>query len=186
LKTDGDTYRIHFFLWLLSKNKLLTRDNLDKKKRKVEDKTCLFCEELESVHHLFFECVVAKQSWSVVSVVVGFQIGADFESMAKCWLCNTKFSVVNMLSSAVCWSIWRLRNMLCFQGVACGYTWPTGHAGPGRPSPSLAGLVPSVAWLGTAQNKNGSCCADPSGLRRSPGTAWSPLSGLCRAKSKSG
>jgi hypothetical protein len=52
--------RVHFFLWLLSKNKLLTRDNLNKRKE-VEDKTCLFCEEQESVHHLFYGCVVASQ-----------------------------------------------------------------------------------------------------------------------------
>jgi hypothetical protein len=34
--------RVQYFLWLLSKNKLLTRDNLSKR-RKVEDPTCLFC-----------------------------------------------------------------------------------------------------------------------------------------------
>jgi hypothetical protein len=50
---------VHFFLWLLSKNKLLTRDNLDKR-RKLEDRTCLFCKGQEFVHHLFFDCVVAK------------------------------------------------------------------------------------------------------------------------------
>jgi hypothetical protein len=33
--------------------------------------------------------------------VVGFHIGSDFESMAKCWLCNKKFRIVNMISSAV-------------------------------------------------------------------------------------
>jgi hypothetical protein len=58
--------RGHFFLCLLSKNKLLTRDNLDKR-RELDDKTSLFCEEQESVHHLFFDCVVAKQVWLVVS-----------------------------------------------------------------------------------------------------------------------
>jgi hypothetical protein len=36
--------RIHFFLWLMSKNKILTRDNLEKRRR-VEDLTCLFCAE---------------------------------------------------------------------------------------------------------------------------------------------
>jgi hypothetical protein len=55
-----------------------------------------------------------------VSEVVGFQIGSDFESVAKSWLCNTKFGVVNMLSSAVCWSLWKLRNLICFQGVTWG------------------------------------------------------------------
>jgi hypothetical protein len=42
--------RIHFFLWLVSKNKLLTRDNLGKR-RKVDDPSCLFCSETEIVHH---------------------------------------------------------------------------------------------------------------------------------------
>lgn len=46
--------RIQIFLWLLSKNKALTRDNLAKR-REVTDKTCLFCNEAESVMHLFFD-----------------------------------------------------------------------------------------------------------------------------------
>jgi hypothetical protein len=50
--------RIHIFLWLLSNNKILTRDNLGKRK-KIDDLTCLFCFELKSVNHLFFECCVA-------------------------------------------------------------------------------------------------------------------------------
>jgi hypothetical protein len=51
--------RVQYFVWLLSKNRLLTRDNLGKR-RKVNDSTCLFCAEQESIQHLFFECVVAK------------------------------------------------------------------------------------------------------------------------------
>jgi hypothetical protein len=53
--------RIHIFLWFLANNNTLTRDNLNKRFH-VEDRTCLFCSELESVDHLFFKCVVAKQS----------------------------------------------------------------------------------------------------------------------------
>jgi hypothetical protein len=44
--------RVHFFLWLLINNKNLTRDNLAKRQH-VDTKACLFCEELESYHHLF-------------------------------------------------------------------------------------------------------------------------------------
>ena len=44
--------RIQIFLWLLVKNKPLTRDNLQKRQH-VEDVTCLFCGESESVDHLF-------------------------------------------------------------------------------------------------------------------------------------
>ena len=39
--------RVQIFLWLVSKNKILTRDNLAKR-REVSDKTCLFCNEPES------------------------------------------------------------------------------------------------------------------------------------------
>lgn len=34
--------RVHFFLWLLTQNKVLTRDNVSKRKQ-IEDKNCLFC-----------------------------------------------------------------------------------------------------------------------------------------------
>jgi hypothetical protein len=47
--------RIHIFLWLLSDNKTLTRTNLAKRKY-LDDQSCLFCSENETVHHLFFDC----------------------------------------------------------------------------------------------------------------------------------
>jgi hypothetical protein len=100
--------RVHFFLWL-------TRDNLGTR-RKAEDSSCIFCSE-ESIHHLFFDCVVAKKAWELVPHVTGVRIGVNFESLAGFWLCNKKFGVTNMISSAVCWSLWKLRNCLCFQGV---------------------------------------------------------------------
>jgi hypothetical protein len=36
-----------YFLWLFTNNKIITRDNLAKRK-KVDDMTCLFCNEQES------------------------------------------------------------------------------------------------------------------------------------------
>jgi hypothetical protein len=47
--------RVYFFLCLLSKNKLLTRDNLENMRR-IDDKTCLFCSEEKTVNHLFLVC----------------------------------------------------------------------------------------------------------------------------------
>ena len=40
--------RVQFFLWLLANNKLLTRDNLAKRKE-VSDPTCMFCNDRESI-----------------------------------------------------------------------------------------------------------------------------------------
>jgi hypothetical protein len=51
----------------------------------------------------------------LVSNVCGVELGSDFESMAKLWLCNKWFGVVNMASAAVCWGIWKLQNLLCYR-----------------------------------------------------------------------
>jgi hypothetical protein len=99
---------VFFFLWLVSKNKVLIHDNLEKR-RVVEDTSCLFYSEKESVH-LLFECVVAKSAWEVVNEATGCRVGADYESIEKLWLYNKKFGNVNMVIAAVCWSVWKLRN----------------------------------------------------------------------------
>jgi hypothetical protein len=104
--------RIHIFLWLLSKNKILTRDNLVKRK-KIDDLTCLFCSELESAKH-FFECCVAHNIWGTISEMLGFQVGMDFESMAKLWLNDKKCRYVNIATDVVLWCLWKIRNNICF------------------------------------------------------------------------
>jgi hypothetical protein len=45
--------RLYIFLWLLANNKILTKENLPKR-RKVENISCLFCNENETSGHLFF------------------------------------------------------------------------------------------------------------------------------------
>jgi len=55
----------------------LTRDNLSIRK-KLDDMTCLFCSENESVQHLFFECVVAKQMWVYLSEACDRDVGQGF------------------------------------------------------------------------------------------------------------
>ena len=82
--------RIHIFLWLLTNNKTLTRNNLAKR-QKVEDLSCLFCSEPETVQHLFFDCCVARVSWDHLSEVLGTQIWTDFESVARWWVSEKKF-----------------------------------------------------------------------------------------------
>jgi hypothetical protein len=77
--------RLHIFLWLLANNKTLTRDNLTNR-RKVEDMSCVFCSEPETVAHLFFDCCVARAFWEIISAVIGRQVGSDFESVAQLWL----------------------------------------------------------------------------------------------------
>jgi hypothetical protein len=44
----------------------------------------------ETIHHLFFDCVIARRAWELVSEALGVQTGKDFESVAKLWICNKK------------------------------------------------------------------------------------------------
>jgi hypothetical protein len=107
--------RIHVFLSLLANNKTLTRDNLAKR-RNVDDKSCLFCSENETVMHLFYECCVARNLWEIVAEITGLPLVTDFESMAKWWIRSKKYNQVNVFYAAVLWAVWKLRNKLCFQG----------------------------------------------------------------------
>lgn len=95
--------RVQVFLWLLSKNKLLTRDNLAKR-RKVSDKSCLFCSDPESINHIFFECCVVNSIWSFFSDLFNVQLVGGFECVAKWWLSRKKYLVLNMCTSAVMWA----------------------------------------------------------------------------------
>ena len=78
-----------FFLWLLSSNRLLTRDNLAKR-REVSDPTCLFCDEQESISHLFFQCCVAKHVWAAISGWLDRGMVENFESIASLWIANKR------------------------------------------------------------------------------------------------
>ena len=109
-------HRYLVFLWLAFHNKILTRDNLNKR-REVENLKCLFCNEDETVCHLFFECVVAKQVWSDISDSFEFSIPNDMNELSSFWNLNNKKSVTNIACVATIWSIWTMRNDMCFQGV---------------------------------------------------------------------
>ena len=97
---------VHIFLWLLSNNKTLTRTNLAKR-RHVDDTTCLFCSEQETVHHLFFECCVAKVLWTYISEIFHVALGTDYESIARWWISNKTYKVMNCFSAALMWCLWK-------------------------------------------------------------------------------
>jgi hypothetical protein len=65
----------------------------------------------------FFECCVAKIAWSTVSGLLEVSLGENFEFVAGLWLANKRHELTNVNSSSVIWSIWKLRNEICFQGA---------------------------------------------------------------------
>ena len=89
--------------------------NLAKRKH-IEDKTCMFCTELETVNHLFFDCCVAKVLWAYMFEIFHIPLGSDYESIARWWISNKTYKVMNCFSAALMWCLWKFRNEMCFQG----------------------------------------------------------------------
>lgn len=91
-------------LWLLVNNRTTTRDNLAKRK-KLDDKSCLFCCEEETVQHLFFVCAVAKQCWFILSQILNIRLEEPLVDTGNLWLSHEKFLVVNIFISVVLWNL---------------------------------------------------------------------------------
>jgi hypothetical protein len=87
------------------------------KRRDVSDPTCLFCNEKESINHLFFDYCVSSNVWKIVSGFLCLELGYDFESIGQFWIANKRHKLTNIISSAVLWFVWKLRNETCFQGA---------------------------------------------------------------------
>jgi len=61
--------------------------------------------------------VVVVQMWAVIYQAIERSVGVNFESINTYWLSTKKITIVNMLRAAVLWSLWKLRNDLCFHNA---------------------------------------------------------------------
>jgi hypothetical protein len=96
-------------------NKNLTRDNLVKR-QSVDDLTCVFCNELETSNHLFFDCVLAKAVWSEIKFCIGAREAiVDINYVAKLWGDTRDNSALNMIYVALLWVLWLTRNDMYFK-----------------------------------------------------------------------
>jgi hypothetical protein len=87
----------------------------------VDDESCLFCSE-KGVD-ISFECCVAKIMWQWVQELTDKQLGWDFESVAKFWVVDKKHKSLNILTSAILWSIWKYCVSTMCSGQVCR-CWP--------------------------------------------------------------
>jgi hypothetical protein len=96
-------------MWIMDNNVILTKDNMIK----------YFCNQPESITHLFYSCCVPKVVWAIVAIAIG---ATDIPrspqhcwNWCKKWLPNRKkyyvFGIV-----VFCWAIWKARNKACFDG----------------------------------------------------------------------
>ncbi|GJW48597.1 putative RNA-directed DNA polymerase, eukaryota, reverse transcriptase zinc-binding domain protein [Tanacetum coccineum] len=126
---DGDTIatrwnkfipiKVNVFLWRLNLNKLPTRVNLDRKGIDIGSILCPTCQgDVETVNHTFFNCVLAKDLWTLMAKwwELDIPIFANiFEWYA--WLDSLHFSSVTRMfiegvGGILLWSIWSFCNQI--------------------------------------------------------------------------
>ena len=105
-------------MWLINHNAILTKDNL-LKRNWSGDLSCAFCNETETIPHIFFECPLAKYIWSLVAHVLGATCRPTSFEQFWTWiyLVLKKGKKIYMVGlSAICWAIWLTRNNFSFEG----------------------------------------------------------------------
>jgi hypothetical protein len=69
-------------MWFLNSKVLLTKDNLAKRKWNGCQKCC-FCNESETIHHLFLTCPFARIIWCIIFCTFNIPPPANYKYVWK-------------------------------------------------------------------------------------------------------
>ena len=112
--------RVAFFSWLTSLGKILTIDNLRKRRIIVLD-WCYMCKRCgELVDHLLLHCPVAFELWSLVFCLCGIhwvmphKVIELFESWQGKFGRHRNIDFWRLVPHCLMWCIWSERNARCF------------------------------------------------------------------------
>jgi hypothetical protein len=108
--------KIRIFMWFLQRNVILTKDNLAKRKWQGDSKCC-FCNQEETIHHLFISCPLAKIMWRIVHIALNIPAPSSIENLFGNWLQGAIVSDkinIRVGACALLWAIWNTRNDFVF------------------------------------------------------------------------
>ncbi|XP_026460037.1 uncharacterized protein LOC113360789 [Papaver somniferum] len=113
-------YKINFFLWLLSHDRIMTADNLLRRGMNVSSLCCFCDEDDETSSHLFYECWRTRRIWDYFVEGCRFEwtYNSNVTINVKSWKfnwCDERLSQIwNNIPVAIWWCIWRERNARVF------------------------------------------------------------------------
>ena len=114
--------RVAFFSWFASLGKILTTDNLCKRRVLVLD-WCYMCKSCgESMDHLLLHCPIACELWSLVLCLFGIhwvmphKVIGLFESWQDMFGWHRNIVLWRVVPHCLLWCIWRERNARSFEG----------------------------------------------------------------------
>ncbi|KAJ4757296.1 Cyst nematode resistance protein-like protein [Rhynchospora pubera] len=107
------------FLWLLSKRRLLTRDNLVLKGWEG-DPRCCYCYSLETIDHLMFRCNQTARIWDWFLHSLQIETRPHrLEDLFDIIENAGKTQALRYCCAAVLWVIWKQRNESSFNDKQC-------------------------------------------------------------------
>jgi len=100
------------FMWYVKRGVLLTKDNIAKRNWNG-NQGCCFCNNKESIQHLFFDCHLAKFIWRIVFITLGLSPPRNTDHLFNQWSNQrgTEYKPFLLAGAAsLFWAIWLQRN----------------------------------------------------------------------------
>ena len=99
--------RIKVFMWFVHKEVVLTKDNLAK--RNWEDsQRCSFCNQDETIKHLFLDCPLAKLLWRSVHIAFNITPPNSSHTLFGTWLNEVETNIARHIRIGVCALLWAI------------------------------------------------------------------------------
>uniref|UniRef100_A0A453NPV7 Reverse transcriptase zinc-binding domain-containing protein n=1 Tax=Aegilops tauschii subsp. strangulata TaxID=200361 RepID=A0A453NPV7_AEGTS len=86
---------------------ILTKDNL-LRQRWVGSSKCCFCDQDETIQHLFLDCPLAKLLWRSVHVTFNISPPNSIEALFETWLDGVNFHIACNIRIRICALIWAI------------------------------------------------------------------------------
>jgi len=105
------------FFWLLLKDRLSTRDLLQRKNMHLQSANCVLCNSAvqETLVHLFLECPFAIQCWGSVQVQIDLTL--DHYQNLQSFRDQLRVPFFMEIIILMAWAIWKARNDLIFRQI---------------------------------------------------------------------
>ena len=108
--------KIKVFMWFVHKQVILTKNNLAKRNWTGSTR-CSFCDQHESIKHLFLDCPLAKLLWYLVHIAFNFTPSNSIPTLFGTWINEVETNIARRIQVGVCalfWAMWNTRNDLIF------------------------------------------------------------------------
>ena len=124
--------KIKIFMWFVYKKVILTKDNLVKRNWHGCVKCC-FCDQDETIQHLFISCPFTKMLWRIIFMTFNIPSPLNITNLFGNWLNGVAKKDKAHIRVGVCallWAIWNVRNgcifnkkkfSIIFAGYSHGY-----------------------------------------------------------------